>query len=83
MRRRLPGIDAELSAAVKRVAEVYVRCPDTKPDVCGERFHERQVDRACAGTDRPAAMRAIEAWEQETITVLSRCLLDAPLKAAA
>ena len=85
MRRRLPGIDAELSAAVKRVADVYVRCPEPRPDVCGERFHdlESQVDRACAGSDRAAAMRAIEAWERETLTVLSRCLLYAPLGVAA
>lgn len=42
MRRRLPGIDAEFSAAVGRVAAVYARCPKPRPDVCGERFHESE-----------------------------------------
>ena len=81
----MPGIDAELSAAVRRVADVYVRCPEPRPDVCGQRFHdlERQVDRACAGTDSAAALRAIEVWERETLTVLSRHLLYAPIEVAA
>lgn len=72
MRRWLPGIDAELSAAVKRVAYVYSRCPNPRPDVCGDPFLalDAEVDRACAGTDRRAAVEAIEVWERETVALL-------------
>lgn len=76
MRRRLPGIDAELSAAVARVAAVCHRCPEPRPDVCGERFHalDAEVDRACGGQDRGAALRAIEVWERGTLSLLRGCV---------
>lgn len=76
MRRRLAGVDAELAAAVDRVAAAYHRLPEPRPDIAGERFHrlEAEVDRLCGAGDREAALRSITTWERETLNIVSRCL---------
>lgn len=83
MRRRLAGVDAELASAVDRVVAVYARCPEPRPDICGERFHllEAEVDRLCGAGDRDAALKSIATWERETTVILVRCL--EPIEVAA
>lgn len=79
----LPGINAELAAAVRRVNTLYAQLPRScRPDVCGERWRslEAEIDRASVAGDRAGAMLAIERWEQHASGVLSRLLLNAPLE---
>ncbi len=81
MRRRLPGVDAELSAAVDRVRGVYRHLAEPRPDIAGEHFHrlEAELDVLCGAGDRKGAMKAIKRWEKRTISMLRRHQLHAPL----
>lgn len=82
MRRRLRGIELELSAAFRRLGALYAEIPEPyRPDVCGERWAEleREIDCACAAGDYDGALRAIQRWEQHGGRVLSRALMYAPL----
>jgi len=83
VRRALPGVNAELAAAVRRVNATYSQIPEScRPDIAGERWAnlERELDRACGAHDHDAAGLAIETWEAETLAVLTRCLANAPLE---
>lgn len=83
MRRRLPGVDAELAAAVRRVNADYWRIPEAhRPDVTGERWDalEATLDARCAAGDRQGALDAIAAWEGHARGILSTALLHAPLE---
>ncbi|MBA2240029.1 MAG: hypothetical protein H0W09_02105 [Solirubrobacterales bacterium] len=85
MRRSLPGINAELAAAVRRVNVLDASIPESRrPDICGERWHrlEAEIDNACGAGDRDAALLAIRQWEQHAARALSRALLHAPLGVA-
>lgn len=84
MRRRLPGVEPALSAAVDRVRRMSEQLPDhLQPDLAGERWHrlEGQIDRACGNGDRDAALLAIERWERHASEILTRLLVHAPLRA--
>lgn len=83
MRRRLPGIERDLSAAFARVAKLYAAVPEhLRPDVNGERWQqlEAEIDRACGAGDRDAALLAIERWERHASDVLTRLFVSAPLE---
>jgi hypothetical protein len=70
---RLPGINGELAAAVRRVNAVYSRIPeDDRPDVTGQAWSqlEANLDRSCAAGDYYEARGAIEAWERHAMRVL-------------
>lgn len=74
MRRTLPGIDIALGEAVNRLRDLYERCPDPRPDLAGEAWHDLDaaLDVACASGDRNRALVAIRAWEERSATVLRR-----------
>jgi hypothetical protein len=79
MRRTLPGLNADLALAVRRVGAAAETLPEhLRPDFDGSSFDamEREVDRACGAGDREAAMQAISRWEQRTATVISRIKLE-------
>lgn len=60
---RLPGINAELAAAVRRVNAAYVRLPESvRPDIGGWNALDAELDAACAGDDRERAVEAIREW---------------------
>jgi len=82
MRRSMPGINAELAVAVRRVNVISEAIPEShRPDMAGERWArlEDEIDRACGVGDRDAALAAIQRWEQHAQRVLEPLALDAPL----
>lgn len=86
MRRTLPGINAEIAAAVARVTAAYDRVPvDRRPDVSGERWHrlEAEVDRACGAGDLDQARTAIRVWELHANRVLAPLAEGKPVEAVA
>jgi hypothetical protein len=73
VRRILPGINAELAAAVRRINALYMRIPEgRRPNVDGSRWREleAQIDARCAAGDREGALHAIESWERHAREVL-------------
>jgi len=73
MRRSLPGLNAELADAVRRVGALYERIPESRrPDVTGERWDalEAEIDAACGTNDRDRALTAITRWEDHARNVL-------------
>jgi hypothetical protein len=72
VRRTLPGIDVALGEAVNRVRGLYDRCPEPRPDLAGEAWHDLDaaLDVACGAGDRRRALALIRAWEARTSTVL-------------
>ena len=65
MRRTLPGLNADLAVAVRRVNAAYHALPEhLRPDLNGSSWAEmeREVDRACGAGDREAALQAISGW---------------------
>lgn len=60
---RLPGINAELAAAVRRVNAAYARLPESdRPDIGGWNALDTELDAACASDDRERAVSAIREW---------------------
>lgn len=85
MRRSLPGVNAELAAAVRRVNAIYSVIPASRqPDLDGSSWRrlEAEVDRACGAGDREAALLAIKRWEEHAQRVLAPLALNAPLEVA-
>ena len=63
---RLPGVNARLAAAWRTLRSAYELIPvENRPELDTDAIHqlEQDVDAACLGGDREAAIRAIEAWE--------------------
>ena len=67
---RLPGISAELAAAIRAVNVAYERCPEPRPDPAGYEDLDRELDTACAGDDRARASAAIRVWRRHWLSVL-------------
>lgn len=83
MRRSLPGINAELALAVRRVNVLYSAIPESlRPDLDGSRWRrlEAEVDCACGAGDRDGALLAIRRWEEHATRVLAPLTLNAPLE---
>lgn len=60
---RLPGISAELAAAVRKVNATYSQIPEAdRPDIGGWNALDAELDAACAGDDRQRAVAAIKNW---------------------
>jgi hypothetical protein len=74
VRRTLPGIDLALGSAVNRVRDLYARCPEPRPDLAGEAWHDLDaaLDAACGSGDRDRALSAIRRWEERTTAILRR-----------
>lgn len=71
---RIPGINAELTAAIRRVADAYGRLPEPqRPNVNAERWHalEREIDQACMRGNQDSALAAVERWERHALTELA------------
>jgi hypothetical protein len=63
---RLPGINVELAAAVRRVGAAYNRLAEAeRPDINAQEWRdlEAAIDRHCARGDRDSALAAVEHWE--------------------
>mgnify|MGYP000380223969 CR=1 FL=1 len=75
MRRSLPGLNADLALAVRRVNSAASSLPEQlRPDFDGASWDalERELDRACGTGDREGALQAIARWEQRASIVLSQ-----------
>lgn len=69
----LPGIRAELAAAVRAVNAAYNRLPESRrPDVTGWNALDRAVDEACAAGDRDRALQAIDEWRDSYLAACSK-----------
>lgn len=79
MRRTLPGLNAELALAVRRVGAAAETLPEhLRPDFDGSQWDalEREIDRAAGADDRESAIQAISRWEQRAAMVISRIKLE-------
>lgn len=65
MSRRLPGVSADLAAAIRAVGAAYDRLPETdRPEIGDEAWKrlERAIDDRCAAGDKDGALEAIRDW---------------------
>lgn len=79
---RLPGINSELAAAVRRIGSLRSSLPKAhRPEFDLPRWRklERELDRHCSAGSVDCALTSIERWERETAEGLSQRLLNAPL----
>ena len=75
--RTLPGLNAELAAAIRRVGAAYNRCPPAvRPEVNSDHWRqlEAEIDAAAARGDRDTALVAIEQWEHVAMAELGRAV---------
>jgi hypothetical protein len=69
----IPGVNAELAAAVRAVNAAFMRIPeDSRPIAAAWTPLEEEVDAACASGDRERALRAIEAWREHWLWKFER-----------
>lgn len=69
----MPGLNADLALAVRRMNAIYARIPtDQAPDINGESWCrlEAEIDRASSVGDYEAAIVAIGRWEEHARRVL-------------
>lgn len=69
---RLPGVNSELAAAVRRINALHAAHPEPRPDIGGNAWRdcEKAIDHAAAVGDPAKALAAVEAWEQHARRVL-------------
>jgi hypothetical protein len=70
---RLPGINAELAAAVRRVNAAYAKLPGSaRPDIGDWNDLDAELDAACASDDRDRAITAIRDWASHYLALIER-----------
>lgn len=72
---RLPGINAYLASAVRRVAAAYERRPAAhRPEINSQEWSalEAEINAACARGDRDSAGAAIDRWERHAMNELGQ-----------
>jgi hypothetical protein len=83
---RLPGVNNELAAAIRRVNALRHSVPDRyRREISTDRWLKLQteLDRTCSAGDVESALAAVENWEAEASRPFTDVLLNAPLEEAA
>lgn len=70
----MPGVGAELAAAVRRVNAAFSRLPTSTQDSIEIRYDglDREIDAAILAGDRERARRAIRAWRGHWLATFER-----------
>jgi hypothetical protein len=79
---RLPGVNGELAAAVRRVNALRCSVPERhRREISTHRWLtlQAELDWTCTAGDVESALTAIKAWEAEASRPFTEFLLNAPL----